>query len=144
MIFSVFQKNRVFGYSWSNRKPRFPMDYRPLGKGHIANFGIFLDVFEFLRVGWFFPFFKKFWFLGILGSPYCGIGATIRIGRGMLCLLYAGFFMELFVPPKKSAALSCYNNLHLTANFTMAVKCCLAWCHRYIYDSQLSILLVCE
>ena len=29
--------------------------------------------------------------LGILGPPYCGIGATIRIGREMLCLPYAGF-----------------------------------------------------
>ena len=27
----------------------------------------------------------------ILGPPYCGIGATIRIGREMLCLPYAGF-----------------------------------------------------
>ena len=33
-----------------------------------------------------------FRFLGILGPPYCGIGATIRIGREMLCLLYAEFF----------------------------------------------------
>jgi hypothetical protein len=29
--------------------------------------------------------------LGILGPHYCGIGATIRIGREMLCLPYAGF-----------------------------------------------------
>ena len=29
--------------------------------------------------------------MGILGPPYCGIGATIRIGREMLCLPYAGF-----------------------------------------------------
>ena len=28
-------------------KPSFPMDYRPLVKGYIANFGISLDVFEF-------------------------------------------------------------------------------------------------
>ena len=28
-------------------KPRFPMDYRPLVKGHIANFGILLDICEF-------------------------------------------------------------------------------------------------
>ena len=41
----------------------------------------------------FFPFFKKFGFFGILGPPYCGIGATIRIGREMLCLPYAGFFV---------------------------------------------------
>ena len=39
----------------------------------------------------FFPFFKKIGFLCILGPPYCGIGATIRIGREMLCLPYAGF-----------------------------------------------------
>ena len=30
-------------------KPRFPMEKRPLVKGRIANFGIFLDIFEFLR-----------------------------------------------------------------------------------------------
>ena len=66
------------------------MDYRPLVEGRIANFSIFLDVFEFLRFGWFFHFFKKIWFSGILGPPYCGIGATI--GREMLCLPYSGFF----------------------------------------------------
>ena len=32
--------------------------------------------------------------MGILGPPYCGIGATIRIGREMLCLPYAGFLKE--------------------------------------------------
>ena len=37
---------------------------------------------------------KKNGFLGILGPPYCGIGATIRIGREMLCLPYTGFFFE--------------------------------------------------
>ena len=47
-------------------KPRFPMDQRPLVKGHITNFGIFLDVFEFLRFGWFFLFFKKIGFWSIL------------------------------------------------------------------------------
>ena len=41
-----------------------------------------------------FRFFKKFGFLGILDPPYCGIGATIRIGREMLCLPYAGFFKD--------------------------------------------------
>ena len=38
--------------------------------------------------------FKEIGFLGILGPPYCGIDATIRIGREMLCLLYAGFFIK--------------------------------------------------
>ena len=35
---------------------------------------------------------KKNKFFGVLGPPYSGIGATIRIGREMLCLPYAGFF----------------------------------------------------
>ena len=47
-------------------------------------------------------FFKKIGFLGILGPPYCGIGATIRIGREMLCLPYAGFFLDIL----KAACLS--------------------------------------
>ena len=41
---------------------------------------------DFLSV---FP--KNIGFWGILGPPYYGIGATIRIGREMLCLPYAGF-----------------------------------------------------
>ena len=44
----------------------------------------------------FFPFFKKIGFRGILGSPSYGIGATICIGREMLCLPYAGFFLLQF------------------------------------------------
>ena len=35
---------------------------------------------------------KKIGFWGILGPPYCGICATIRIGREVLCLPYEGFF----------------------------------------------------
>ena len=75
-------------------KPRFPMDERPLVEGYIANFGISLDVFEFWHFVWFFPFFKKFGILAILGPSYCGIGATIRISREMLCLPYVGFFLN--------------------------------------------------
>ena len=45
-------------------------------------------VFAFWMI---FSVFQKNWVLGILGPPYCGIGATIRIGREMLCLPYAGF-----------------------------------------------------
>ena len=36
--------------------------------------------------------FQKNGFLGISYTPYCGISATIRIGREMLYLPYAGFF----------------------------------------------------
>ena len=37
-------------------KPRFPMDLRPLVNGRIANFGIFLDIFEFIKFGLLFLF----------------------------------------------------------------------------------------
>ena len=52
--------------------------------------------FEFFCVfNDFFHFSEKIGFLGILGAPYCGIGATIRIGREMLCLPYAGFLIYI-------------------------------------------------
>ena len=37
--------------------------------------------------------FQNIGFWGILGPPSYGIGATIRIGREMLCLPYVGFFL---------------------------------------------------
>ena len=42
-----------------------------------------------------FSYFQFFGFLGILAPPYCGIGATICIGREILCLPYAGYFSTL-------------------------------------------------
>ena len=38
---------------------------------------------------------KKNWVWGYYGPPYYGIGATIRIGREVLCLPYAGFLLDL-------------------------------------------------
>ena len=73
------------------------MDQKPLVEGCIAYFGISLDVFEFCVLDDFFPFFKKIGFWGILGPPYCGIGATIRIGQEMLCLPYSGFFFRIVI-----------------------------------------------
>ncbi len=52
-----------------------------------------------------FPFFKKIGFWGILGPPSYGIGATIRIGREMLCLPYAGFFYIINRPGVAGAVL---------------------------------------
>ena len=69
------------------------MDYRPLVEGGIANYVIFLDVSEFLRFLVIFSVSQKIEFLGILGPPSYGIGATICIGREMLCLPYAGFLL---------------------------------------------------
>ena len=40
-----------------------------------------------------FLFYKKFGFWGILGPPYCGIGASIHVGQEMLSLPNAGFFL---------------------------------------------------
>ena len=40
---------------------------------------------------------KKIGFLDILGPPSYGIGATIRIGREMLCLPYAVFFLIMLI-----------------------------------------------
>ena len=56
----------------------------------------------------FFRFFNKFGIFGILGQPYCGVGATIRIGREMLCLPYEGFLNMHFGKPMKIATLSIY------------------------------------
>ena len=46
-------------------------------------------------------FSKKIGFGGILGPPSYGIGATIRIGREMICLPYAGFLSckTMFIVP---------------------------------------------
>ena len=41
-------------------------------EGRTANFCISLDIFEFLRFGRFFPFFKKIGFLDILGPWVLG------------------------------------------------------------------------
>ena len=46
----------------------------------------------------FFCFSKKNGFWGNLGPPYYRIGATIRIGREMLCLPYAGFLKSFSAP----------------------------------------------
>ena len=58
---------------------------------------------------YFFRFPKKIGFSGILGPPYCGIGATIRIGREILCLPYAGFLcmMSIFPICSEQPVLSC-------------------------------------
>ena len=45
------------------------MAERPLVEGYIANFGIFLDVFEFLRFRLFFCFSKKLGFWVFLVHP---------------------------------------------------------------------------
>ena len=50
-------------------KPRFSMDWIPLVKGYIANFGISLDVFEFFYYGLFFHFLFFFGFCVFLVHP---------------------------------------------------------------------------
>ena len=63
-------------------------------------------------------------FWGILGPPYCDIGATIRIGREMLFLLYAVFFpcccpivqCRFFTIPKLRHCMPFFKALALRAN----------------------------
>ena len=55
-----------------------------------------ISLFRFSILDYFFPFLILLGFLCILGPPYCGIGATIRIGREIRCLPYAGFFLGIF------------------------------------------------
>ena len=61
--FFRFSKKSGFWNSWSTRKPRFPMDYKPLVKGRIANFGIFLDFLSFCVLDDFFCFSTLLWHL---------------------------------------------------------------------------------
>ena len=82
-IFSRFSKKMGFGVFFVQQnmvETTLPKGLGPLVKGRIANFVLFLDVSEFLRFGDCFRFSKKIRFLGILGLPSYGIGATIRIG----------------------------------------------------------------
>ena len=82
----------------------------------------------------FFAFFKKIGFLCIFGPPYCGIGATIRVGREMLCLPYAGFFfsvsegallntLKLFVGKRKNALEFWSELLYKLCFLTASVYC---------------------
>jgi hypothetical protein len=46
------EKRKLADFALKTRwKQHFPMDKGPLVKGSIANFGIFLDMFEFLHFG---------------------------------------------------------------------------------------------
>ena len=58
----------------------------------LAYFQTFLSFCVF----YFFPRFSNNWV-----SPYCGIGATIHIGREMLCLPYAGFLKKFLANPEQ-------------------------------------------
>ena len=60
-----------------------------------------------------FSVFQKIGFGGILGPPSYGIGATIRIGREMLCLPYAGFFFALF------KIIVAFSDFRICANLTL-------------------------
>ena len=64
-----------------------------------------------------FPFSKKIEFWGILGPPYYGIDATIRIGREMLCLPYAGFFIYVL------SNASVKSHLFLEGGYMESEKC---------------------
>ena len=69
-----------------------------------------------------FSVFQKIRFWGILGPPSYGIGATICIGREMLCLLYAGFFwITRQNGPNAKQLISCCGT-HLTSTHLKLVE----------------------
>ena len=57
--------------------------------------------------------------MGILGPPYCGIGATIRIGREMLCLPYAGFLLSRL----HSSVLLQFLSTFISVDYTVVYFC---------------------
>ena len=59
MIFSVFQKKSGFGVFLVHSETTLPDGLETSGRRRIANFGIFLDIFEFLHSDDFFHFSKK-------------------------------------------------------------------------------------
>ena len=69
-----------------------------------------------------FSFFKKIGFLGILGPPYCGIGAPIRIGREMLCLPHAGFFLNTLFNTVVILPNPCFPWLNMSSSLRDLVK----------------------
>ena len=91
--FFCFQKIWFWGIPGppGNHASRWIRD--PWSKGISLILAYFYTFLSFYVLDDFFRFFK-FCFWGILGPPYCGICATIRIGREMLCLPYAGFFKQ--------------------------------------------------
>ena len=72
------------------QKPRFPMDYRPLVEGHIANIGISLDLFEFCALDDFFRFSKNldFWVFSV--HPTVHLLDMIQRGGSVAVLVMTG------------------------------------------------------
>ena len=86
--------NGLFAPTSQSRMPNIYRDSESLGKSNGKKWSNIWTFFfgsglKSLRKKKFFFF---CWFC--LGPPSYGIGATIRIGREMLCLLYAGFLLK--------------------------------------------------
>ena len=88
---SLFFADFAFTKHGGNHASRWIRDLWSMG------ISLILDI---SRRFWVFLFWIKFFcfkiffsFLCILGPPYCGIGATIRIGWDIRCLPSAGFFI---------------------------------------------------
>ena len=96
-LFVKLTESICLGNKWKNSKENLWCQTLRVDT-HIwqCDFGISLDIFEFFRFGLLFPFLIFFLVLCILGPPYCGIGATIRIGREIRCLPYAGFLKSCY------------------------------------------------
>ena len=114
IIFFCFSKKLGFRKFLVHLETKLPNGLETSGQRVYRKFWHISRLFEFCILDDFFCFSKN---SGFLGPPYCGIGATIRIGREMLCLPYAGNFYKLELVAKlitdpshaKSAPLKKYN-----------------------------------
>ena len=90
--FSVFF-NGLFDPTSQSRISNIFRDSESLGKRNGKKWS---NIWTFLfGIGLKSPRKKNFFLLIFLGPPSYGIGATIRIGREMLCLPYAGFLFTI-------------------------------------------------
>ena len=72
--------------------------YIEIWGGYITTWGSYIEIWGGYIEIWGGYIWCGFW--GILGPPSYGIGANIRIGREMLCLPYAGFFLSWRIRPQ--------------------------------------------
>ena len=113
--FSVFF-NGIFDPTSRSRMSNIFRDSESSGKSNGKKWS---NIWTFLfRSGLKSPRKKKFFFCRFcLGPPSYGIGATIRIGREMLCLPYAGFFKS-FIPGSHLSATIEQNRLDGCSGYT--------------------------
>ena len=73
-----------------------------------------------------FSVYQKFGILGIRCTPYCGIGATNRIGLEMLCLPFAGFSKHRLSGPMLSISRFVRPSVCTSVSLSVCLSVCLS------------------